>query len=295
MSAATGPVVSGGEAEASPCDLCGSASSVPLPGSSRLDGPLVTCSDCGLRYVGRRRVGPAWAASSAEETVRIVEETIRRFPNLPRSEEARLNTLNARWRLDLIRRHRHSGLLLEVGCGRGDFLKVARDAFEVRGIEPDPELATVSASEAPVFTGRVEESPWSNFDVAASFHVIEHVDSPTVFLESLARRLRSGGLLVIETPDIGGWPYRLLGSHWRQFIPGHYYFFDQPTLARLLDKCGFDIVSLTRVGKYASPALLATRLGRRIPVIGALAQWTPSLAFRVNPGDIMLAIAVRRS
>lgn len=295
MWAATPRVVSGGEAEGSPCDLCGSASSAPLLECSRLDGPLVTCAGCGLRYVPRRRVGPAWAASSAEETVRIVEETIRRFPNLPRSEEARLNTLNARWRLDLIRRHRDSGLLLEVGCGRGDFLRAACGTFEVRGIEPDPELARVSASEAPVFTGRIEESPWSNFDVAVSFHVIEHVDSPTVFLESLARRLRSGGLLVIETPDIGGWPYRLLGSHWRQFIPGHYYFFDQPTLARLLDKCGFDLLSLTRVGKYASPALFATRLGRRIPFIRPLAGWVPPLAFRVDPGDIMLAIAVRRA
>jgi 2-polyprenyl-3-methyl-5-hydroxy-6-metoxy-1,4-benzoquinol methylase len=276
------------------CDLCGASSWVPLLESTRLDGPLVSCPECGLRYVGRREVGPAWAASSVEETVRIVEETIRRFPNLHRDEEERLNTLNARWRLDLIRRHRESGLLLEVGCGRGDFLKVAREVFEVRGIEPDPELARASASVAPVFAGTVEDSSWSNFDVAVSFHVIEHVDSPTVFLESLARRLRSGGLLVIETPDIGGWPYRLFGSHWRQFIPGHYYFFDQPTLARLLDKCGFDLVSLDRVGKYASPALVATRLGRRIPFVRPLARWVPSLAFRVNPGDIMLAIAVRR-
>jgi SAM-dependent methyltransferase len=244
--------------------------------------------------VDARSVVPAWAAPSAEETTRIVGETIRRFPNLPRREEERLNSLNARWRLDLIRRYRDSGRLLEVGCGRGDFLKLARSRFEVWGVEPDPALAAVASLEAPVFTGLLGELPWSEFDVAASFHVLEHVPSPSLFLESLAGRLKPGGLLVIETPDIGAWPYRVLGPHWRQFIPGHHFFFDRKTLTRLLSKCGFSLRSLSSVGKYASPALVLNRLSRRMPLLRRFGEHTSTLAFPINPGDIMLAIAVRR-
>lgn len=276
------------------CDLCGSAERSSLPGSDRIDGPLFECSQCGLRYVGGWTRGPAWAAPSEAETVRIVRETIERFPNLERSEEERLNVLNARWRLNLIRRYRGSGRLLEVGCGRGDFLKAAREWFEVSGVEPDPALAAVASREGPVFTGLIEESPRTEFDLAVSFHVIEHVESPTRFLRSVADRLKPGGLLVLETPDIGAWPYRLMRSRWRQFIPGHYYFFDHTTLPRLLAKCGFNLESLSSVGKYASPALVLTRLGRRLPFLLPLAAHAPKLAVPVNPGDIMLAVAVRK-
>jgi SAM-dependent methyltransferase len=238
--------------------------------------------------------GPAWAAPTADAADRIVAETVRRFPNLPREEERRLNTLNARWRLKLIRRYRDSGRLLEVGCGRGDFLSLARESFEVRGVEPDPALAGEAGLQGPVFNGLVEDCPWSGFDVAASFHVLEHVASPSRFLLALAERLERGGILVVETPDIGAWPYRLLGSRWRQFIPGHYFFFDRATLARLLGECGFDVKSLSSVGKYASPALLLNRLSRRVPGLGRLSGRGSRFAVPLNPGDIMLAIAVRR-
>lgn len=276
------------------CDLCGAVSPDFLLRSSRLDGPLFECRECGLRYVTGIVEGPAWSAASEADRTRIVRDTIERFPNLHRDEEERLNMLNAGWRLDLIRRYRDSGRLLEVGCGRGDFLKVARSSFDVWGVEPDPALAGVSSREAPVFTGLVEESPWADFDVAVSFHVLEHVESPSLFLKSLAERLKPGGILVLETPDIDSWPYRVFRSRWRQFIPGHRYFFDPATLTRLLSKCGFSLTSLSSVGKYASPALVLTRLGRRFPFLLPFAVHMPSFAVPVNPGDIMLSVAVRR-
>src|SRR5882672_11775049 len=125
------------------CDLCGTDSPVTILESPQLDGPLVRCRNCGLKYVGWRRsqltLGSGGGTSSdVAERVQAVNSNIR---NLRLEEEHRLGILNAQWRRDLIREFRSSGRLLEVGCARGDFLRVARDSFDVSGVEPNPSLA----------------------------------------------------------------------------------------------------------------------------------------------------------
>jgi SAM-dependent methyltransferase len=143
----------------------------------------------------------------------------------------------------------------------------------------------------------IEDAPvdaeWSAFDVVASFHVVEHVSSPVRFVEELARRLKPGGLLVIETPDIGSAPFRLFGTRWRQFIPEHLYFFDRRTLARLLEGRGFRIREIRSIGKYASVPLILNRLGRQVPLLRRAGALRVPGTMKVNPRDILIALAVR--
>jgi 2-polyprenyl-3-methyl-5-hydroxy-6-metoxy-1,4-benzoquinol methylase len=275
-----------------PCDICGSDNPRFLLKSARLDGPLVECGTCGFRYVGDRTLGLAFGSESPEMTAAKVCEANTEFRHLPLEEEHRLAALNAQWRLELVRAIKPSGKLLEVGCARGDFMRVAREYFEVSGVEPNGELAAVSRQIAPVHQDIIERTPWSGFDVVASFHVIEHVSSPRSFVRAAAEKLRSGGLMVIETPNIDSLPYRILKSRWRQFIPEHYFFFDRKTIVRLLSDCGLRTERVMGVGKYASLDLITNRLSRYMP-------WMPHtngfsrLTFRVNPLDIMLVFATK--
>jgi SAM-dependent methyltransferase len=221
------------------------------------------------------------------------------FSNLRLEEERRLALLNARWRLDLIRHFRSSGKLLEVGCARGDFLSIARESFEVFGVEPNPGLASSAESVAPIYRGVVETLPWRDFDVAASFHVIEHVDSPNRYLAAIADRLKPGGLLALETPDIDSLPFRLMKSRWRQFIPEHYYFFDRRSIAEILNRNHFDVNKVLRVGKHASVDLVTNRLSRYFKPIrsieGLMSRTGLSrITLRINPLDIMIVFATKR-
>ena len=128
----------------------------------------------------------------------------------------------------------------------------------------------------------------------ASFHVIEHVDSPRSFVCAAAERLKPGGLLVIETPNIDSLPFKLLKSRWRQFIPEHYFFFNPETITQLLAQHGLKIDSIRTIGKYASVDLIMNRLGRYVswlPNVNGFSQ----LTFRVNPLDIMLVFATKSS
>ena len=282
-----------------PCDLCGSEDPERVLESARLDGPLVRCRQCGFYYVGERRSNLAFGSDSAAATTERIRDANRDLQGIDLDEERRLSGLNAKTRLDLIRQYRPSGRLLEVGCARGDFLRVAREHFTVTGVEPNEELASDAAAFAPVDRGIIENHSESAYDVGASFHVIEHTDSPRRFLEAIAARVRPGGLVVIETPNIHSVPFRLLKSRWRQFIPEHYFFFDEKTMAKLFEDLGLKVERIERIGKFASPALVLNRLARYFRPL----RYAESLAARMNlqrvvipvdPLDILIAIGSKR-
>jgi len=272
------------------CDLCGDENPRFVLDSPGLDGPLVECLKCGFRYVGKRRAALTFGSQKPEEAVHKLRAANVHFRHLRLEEEHRLALLNAEWRLDLIRKIRPAGKLLEIGCSRGDFLRVARESFDAYGVEPNPELADLASKIAPVHRDTVERTPWSGFDVIATFHVIEHVDSPRSFVRAAAERLKPGGLLVIETPNIDSLPYKILKARWRQFIPEHYFFFDPKTMSRLLLDNGLKMEKTIRIGKHASVDLILNRLSRFF-------TWIPQgnrlsgLTFRLNPMDIMLVFA----
>ena len=275
------------------CDLCGSSKPRFVLQSASLDGPLVECTACGFRYVGRRKSQLTFGQVSPEETAAKVREANRQFRSLRLEEEHRLAMLNSKWRLDLIRDFKTSGKLLEIGCARGDFLSVARESFEASGVEPNPELAESSSRIAPVYRDVIERTPWTAFDVVASFHVIEHVDSPRNFIQAAVERLKPGGLLVIETPNIDSLPFKVLKSRWRQFIPEHYFFFNPKTMSRLMRDQGLDVQRVQNVGKYASLSFILNRLSRYVRGLPEMDGLT-RLTFRVNPMDIMLVFAAKR-
>jgi len=275
-----------------PCDLCGAQNPRLVLKSSRLDGPLVRCEHCVLTYVGGRTSGLAFGSQAAEAVTAKIRAANSGFRHLRLEEEHRLATLNAKWRLELIRRLRPAGKLLEAGCARGDFLQVAREHFEIYGVEPNRELAAISSEIAPVYQDTIEHTPWSAFDIIASFHVIEHVDSPRSFVRAAAERLKPGGLLVIETPNIDSLPYKILRGRWRQLIPEHYFFFNPKTMARLLAECRLKTDGVLHIGKSASMDLIANRLSRYLPWMPHTNNF-PRLTFRLNPLDIMLVFATK--
>jgi len=281
------------------CDLCGGDDSQIVLKCPNLEGPLVRCSSCGLTYVGTRRSALAFGSDSPDAVVQRIRQANRSFQHLRLEEEHRLSLLNARSRLKIIRKYCPTGRLLDVGCAHGDFLKVAREFYDVYGVEPNPELAVSAKQVGPIHEGLIETMHVDGFDVAASFHVIEHVDSPRGFLQAMVQRVRTGGYVVIETPNIAAIPFKVFRSKWREFIPEHYYFFTPATMNRLMQGSGLDVERIFSVGKYASIEFILNRLSRYsglLNPIARLCRWVPTSAatFHINPRDIMLVVARKR-
>jgi SAM-dependent methyltransferase len=96
--------------------------------------------------------------------------------------------------------------VLEMGCGRGAFLRRLREEKGIlaEGIETNPD-----AIEAAHAAGLVVSSPEQlsaarregTFDAVCAFQVLEHVPDPKGFLSAMLRYLRPGGKLLVAVPN----------------------------------------------------------------------------------------------
>jgi 2-polyprenyl-3-methyl-5-hydroxy-6-metoxy-1,4-benzoquinol methylase len=162
--------------------------------------------------------------------------------------------LNPAWRADLDFSVFHlSGLLpgklLEVGCGGGGMLQaMAARGWQVAGLDFDEQaVRNARAKGFTVHYGDLLEQrfPAASFDAIAMSHVIEHVPDPRGMLRECLRLLRSGGQLVMVTPNIEGRLHRLYGADWRGLEPPrHLTLFSPRAIERLAREVGFDDVTV---------------------------------------------------
>ena len=100
---------------------------------------------------------------------------------------------------------------LDVGCGAGLLCEpLARLGAAVTGIDASPEVIAVAREHAAAMGLQVDyrvgdvAALGGEFDLITSMEVIEHVADPAVFVGALAKRLASGGLLIMSTPNATG-------------------------------------------------------------------------------------------
>ena len=166
-------------------------------------------------------------------------------------------------RLAFLRRHVPAGArVLDVGCGEGAFAGAiaAADAV-VTGIDVAREPLRRAAERHPGLDLRLvtaEPPHWPlpdvAFDVVWAGEVLEHVADTAGWMSEVRRVLRSGGTLVMSTPDHGPLARLALGlsrpAFDRHFDPrsDHLRFYTRHTLAVLLSEFRFEDVRLAGLG-----------------------------------------------
>lgn len=95
--------------------------------------------------------------------------------------------------------------LLDVGCGRGDFLKGFQDLeLDVCGLDNEKSHSQMLKG-IEVRYANIENEPFpfdsQMLDVVFSKSVIEHLFDPENFMRECYRVLKSGGRVIIMTPD----------------------------------------------------------------------------------------------
>lgn len=180
-----------------PCPICGAGKARPVFREKGVE--LRRCLGCGhVRSTWRAEPDYAgyWGDSAATE-ISLAAHTHYWY-------DARVPAYR-----EFLRRFKaHTGRLLDVGCGIGFFVKVARDAgWDAHGCEISPVAVRIGQERlglAQLHVGRVEDAGFvqSSFDVITLWDVIEHLPDPVSLLVALRRLLRPGGLLFVQTPNV---------------------------------------------------------------------------------------------
>ena len=158
------------------------------------------------------------------------------------------------------------GLLIDVGCGNGDKLKLAVQlGWQARGIELD--ASAVHAAQAQGL--QVEQGGYEllapyqgQADCVVCSHVLEHVHQPLHMLELLLASLKPQGVLLLSVPNAASFLRLHYGASWRGLeAPRHLAIPDGNWLADYLRAQGF---VCTQVASHAlETAMESQRMLRR--------------------------------
>jgi len=171
--------------------------------------------------------------------------------------------------LELIGRYRggHGGDLLEIGCGQGDFLVMARDAgYHVTGVEDTASGSEVASSRlegrGTVVQGDISDLGHvaGTFDVCVLSDVLERAYNPRTFLHEVHHLLKPGGVLFVATPTLDSWSARFLKQAWMGFKPERLHYFNRNTLHTLLFQTGYEHVVGLPGSKFLSPEYIVDNL-----------------------------------
>jgi len=140
-----------------------------------------------------------------------------------------------------------AGLVLEVGCGSGLFLRHLREAgYAVEGVETSKGDVTYAreASGLTVFEGTLEAAPLEpgRYDAVVMVYVLEHIPDPAATLARIHTLLKPGGWTVLGLPVMDSGQARWLGARWSAITeaPRHVAIPSAAGARRLLEMAGFE-------------------------------------------------------
>lgn len=141
--------------------------------------------------------------------------------------------------------------LIDVGCGKGDFLKYLRKInpdIELYGIDfIDNQHAGINFIKGDILDDFVE----GKFDVIFSLEVIEHIDKPNLFIKKIKEVLLPQGVVFIATVNNNGLLYRIarfldkIGAHSaynRLYSYHHLDHYTNRSLKTLMELNGFEVI-----------------------------------------------------
>ena len=145
----------------------------------------------------------------------------------------------------------NSGSILDIGCGDGRLLSLLKTAkncnWKLYGLDFNKKGNKITKEKGiKIYEGKFEEARFKkeSFDLVIMNEILEHLYDPYKSLIKVKEMLKPKGYLIIETPCLGSWDYKLFkNSYWGGYhIPRHLNIFSRNTIKLILKKAKFDMV-----------------------------------------------------
>lgn len=261
------------------CEVCGSARQRPLykvrenrswwiakcQDDPRLDVDhefsIVECVSCGHAYVSPRL------------TAEVVDDIYARYWRS--HEPAKLGRSGyANHVCRRISSLRPCGDLLDFGSGWGVQMNEARAVgWNAVGLEVDRRKVEFCREQRlNAIYADLLERPFepNSFDAVMAEQVFEHLYEPAKYLEEIYRVLRPGGIVYICVPHIESVAAKLKRNSWPLLHPvSHVQYYDRGSLTRLLERCGFEVVTPRYARRYQRAPLKEAAYAAKTFIEGA--------------------------
>lgn len=244
--------------EITSCQICSGTESTSIQSSyvylNSVELNLVKCAQCGLVYLNPQPVGDEIEKLYSKEyflkwygTEKKREYSKNFFRRLLNQNKLITNTGNTG----------HN--LLDLGCGMGYFLEVAREwGWHSRGVEISPFAARYCRERLDfnVHCGPLETAnyPSDYFDIITAFDFLEHISGLSSFLSAVKTVLKAEGMFIVLVPNYDSLLFQLdrnickLKKVPLPNVPEHLTYFTLSTLKKLLEKNGFKVEKILTTG-----------------------------------------------
>jgi SAM-dependent methyltransferase len=139
---------------------------------------------------------------------------------------------------------------VEIGCGRGEYLALLREAgLAAHGLEHDALAVRYCLEQGLSATQGFVDDPAAvieggPFDVFVALNFLEHWPDPVGGLRGIAGNLNAGGIGLVEVPNFD---MILARGLFTEFISDHLCYFTRETLETTLRLAGFEVLACTEV------------------------------------------------
>lgn len=153
------------------------------------------------------------------------------------------------------------GKTLDFGCSGGEILFMLKNAgFDIYGMDISKD-AVRKCKKNNVKNVRIGSENdlivYSNnqFDSIRASHVIEHMIDPDNFVNLSRKKLKNGGELIIQTPNINSFG-KFFGKYSKYYfdIPRHTILFSSNSIKYLLKKNGFSNIKISYINFFGDQA-----------------------------------------
>ncbi len=269
-----------------PCPLCKEDQYKTFYSETGGDYSVVQCEQCGFLYRNPTYTSRRIKAVYNRGYLNFLSGDYAR--GRERKYRAVLKQLELEKRTAAFKRRR----LLDVGCGHGLFLTVARElGWEPYGLDFSNDCirhARTVFGLKQISAGNLEENSFETnfFDAVTLWSVAAHLEDPLAMFRKIGRVLRPGGLLIIYTVDGAGLIHQLQLSHWNGFHGNHLVFFTPDSLHHALTLSGFTGVDVLYENRLLNQAIKAGEVAADDEV------YFRRLSAQQNLGNMMKVIAV---
>jgi len=164
-------------------------------------------------------------------------------------------------------------IILECGCGPGFLSKLIKNWFpNAKTYVSDYEFVLVERAQQELgdsnnnsfnaFQSDAQKLPVRSevIDILISFHMIEHLESPEMFLQNSFRVLKPGGYLIYACPNPDGIGAKVMKEKWEGIRPDHISLFLPQKWQQITLSAGFKLI------EQGSTALSGIPIFRKFPL-----------------------------